>query len=134
VSVRYAPSAGRFRGYYSPKDERIMLVTHDAVTFFHELAHKTHRLVLQARGTDLKVAQDPRQEVVAETVAAVLCRLYDLDGYVAGCAEYVAAYGGENPGRAAMKVLGDVQKVLALLLEPDDVAPAFAAPIEAVAA
>jgi hypothetical protein len=128
VSVRYAPSAGRFRGYYCPGTDSIMLVTHDAVTFFHELAHAAHKRVLEARGASLKNGQDKGQEIVAETVAAVLCRLYDLDGYLAHSAEYIRSYGGDNPAKAAMRVLGDVSKVLTLIL---DEAGAYVAPAPA---
>ena len=62
--------------------------------------------------------QVPRQEIVAEVVAAVLCKLLDLDGYLPHSREYVEHYsGGGGPARAAMKVLGDVQAVLLLILE-----------------
>ena len=123
VSVAYGPFAGRFRGYYSPGDERIMLCSHDTRTFFHELAHAAHKRVLTARSETLKAGQNARQEIVAEVVAATLARLFDLDaGQLAYSADYVSAYAkGENPGRAAMKVLGDVQAVLLEILEAADV-------------
>lgn len=116
LNVVWGPYAGRFRGYYLPQSGRIGLATHDDVTFLHELGHAAHDRVVRARGGALKVRQDPRQEIVAELTAAVLCRLHGLDGYLPGCAEYVAHYGNGNPGRAAMQVLGDVQQVLALIL------------------
>src|SRR5439155_2112033 len=46
VRVDYGPSAGRFRGYYCPADERFMLVAEVAVSFFHELWLVYHRRVL----------------------------------------------------------------------------------------
>ena len=127
--MAYGPFAGRFRGYYSPGDERIMLCSHDTRTFFHELAHAAHARVLRARGEELRGGQNGRQEIVAEVVAATLARLFDLDaGQLAYSAGYVSAYAkGENPGRAAMRVLGDVQAVLLAILEAADVeAPAIA--------
>jgi hypothetical protein len=47
----------------------------------------------------------------------VLCRLYGLDGYLAGARDYVESY-SERTGaaRAAFRVLGDVQAVLNLIL------------------
>ena len=48
--------------------------------------------------------QEATQEIVAETVAAVLCHLFDLDGSLTHAAEYIKSYAnGENPGRAAMR-------------------------------
>jgi hypothetical protein len=61
----------------------------------------------------------PRQEIIAETVAAVLCRLYGYDGYLAEAREYIGWYAGqERPERAVMRLLGDVQRVLDVILEP----------------
>ncbi len=119
VSVEYAPTPGDgTAGFYQPNRERIVLCSHDASTFLHELAHVAHRRVLQDRDADLDGGQVPSQEIVAETVAASLCQLYGLDGYLYDGAAYVARYAnGGNPARAAIKVLGDVQKCLYLLLE-----------------
>jgi hypothetical protein len=95
-----------------------VLLTHDESTFFHELAHAAHRSVLQARGAELQGGQVPRQEVVAEVVAAVLCRLYDFEGFLPHSREYVDHYAGKDgPAKAALKVLADVQAVLLLILE-----------------
>lgn len=114
VSVEYVPFVDRFRGYYAPSDGRIVLCSHDVRVFFHELAHAAHERVTGG----LKGGQVPSQEIVAETVAATLCRLYGFDGYLYSGAEYVSSYAnGKNPGKAAMRVLADVQKVLALILD-----------------
>lgn len=120
VKVSYLPYVDRFKGYYRPSDESIVLCSTDCRVFFHELAHAAHRRVLQARGTDLKAGQVATQEIVAETVAATLCRLYGFDGYLYSGAEYVKAYGKDNPGRAAMRVLADVQATLTLILATAD--------------
>lgn len=118
VSVTYGPHVGqRFRGCYSPNTERILLLTADVSTWFHELAHAAHKRVLQARGADIMCGQDSGQEIVAELTAAVLCRLFGFEGFLAGCKDYIDHYGGDNPGRAVMRVLNDVQACLLLLLE-----------------
>jgi antirestriction protein ArdC len=122
VSVSYGPFAGRFRGYYSPGDERVMLCSHDERTWFHEIAHAAHARILRARGEELRGGQVASQEIVAEVVAATLAKLFDLDpGQLAYSVEYVRSYAsGGNPGRAAMRVLADVQAVLSLILETAD--------------
>jgi antirestriction protein ArdC len=128
VRVDYGPFVSRFKGYYSPQDDRIMLCSHDVRTWFHELAHAAHGRVLKDRGESLVNGQVPRQEIVAETVAAVLCRLYDVEtGSLAHSAEYLSHYSKRGPAVAAMKVLGDVQAVLEMILEAESETQAVAA-------
>jgi hypothetical protein len=113
VPVRWGPATERFRGAYSLRSRDILLCTHDVSVFFHELAHAVHHTF-----RDLKGGQNPDQEVVAETVAAVLCRLYGYDGYLFHCREYIAHYAESGQaGKAIMRVLSDVQRVLSLILE-----------------
>lgn len=120
LSVAYAERTdlATFRGYYSPTEERILLLTHDVRTFFHELGHAAHKRVLEDKGKKMKGGQDKGQEIVAETVAATLCYLYGYDGYLWEGAEYVKNYADQdkNPGRAAMKVLSEVQATLELIM------------------
>lgn len=134
VSVTYAPFVAKFRGYYRPATEAIVLCTTDERTFWHELGHAAHARVLSARGEQMRGGQVASQEIVAEVVAATLCRLYGVDGYLAHSAEYVTAYAkGGNPGRAAMRVLADVQASLAIILDPETAPVAAPEPV-AVAA
>jgi antirestriction protein ArdC len=130
LTVDYMPGhelAG-FRGFYSPGRREISLLTHDVSTFFHELAHAAHDAVLRADGRTVKDVPAADLEIVAETVAATLCRLFDYNGYVFEAAKYVESFAqGGNPGRAAMRVLGDVAKVLYLLLDPPEWAEAVTA-------
>ncbi len=120
IPVAYQPFVRDFAGYYSPGDDRIVLCTHDARTFLHELAHAAHARVLSAKGSKILDVPEPAREVVAELTAAVLCKLLDLDGYIANSRDYIARYGNGNPGRAAMRVLADVHAVLSLILETAD--------------
>lgn len=137
VSVAWVPQheLADFRGAYWPGRREIVLLTHDARVFLHELAHAAHDRVLRdaGRGT-LSDMATVDAEVVADTVAATLCHLYDLDGFVGHAAEYIEHYAGGNPGRAAMKVLSDVQNVLYLLLDPPEWSAVAADTRELVAA
>jgi len=123
VSVEYAPApyGCGYGGFYMPERDRIVLVTHAERTFFHELAHAAHRRIPNERGADLTGGQDASQEIVAETVAATLCQLYGLGGYLFHGREYVARYAEaakiDSPAKAAMKVLADVQATLYLIVE-----------------
>jgi antirestriction protein ArdC len=120
VRVDWAPFVRDFRGCYSPGDDRIMLCSHDCRTFFHELAHAAHARVYRARGESMPTGQQSRTECVAETVAAVLCRLYDVEtGTLAHSADYLTHYSKRGPAHAAMRVLKDVQAVLEVILEAD---------------
>ncbi len=111
VSVKYLAGAGR--GYYSPDRKEIGLGTHDLDTFFHELAHAAHATI-----EPLKGGQNPRQEIIAETTAAVLCLLYGAEGYVAESYDYVRHYAGRetDPAKAIVKLIADVGKVLDVIL------------------
>jgi len=98
IKVAYRPDrGGGYYGAYSPTAERIELVTHAEMTFFHELAHAAHRRL----GGLTSAGQDPRQEIVAETSAAALCLMYGLQGYVAPAAQYVAGNAGVGADDAA---------------------------------
>ncbi len=123
VPVRYSPVPANERGHYSLTREEIVLGTHDADTFLHELAHAAHATIEPLQG-----GQNPRQEIIAETVSAVLCHLYGLDGYIAEARDYVGLYAGqERPERAVMRLLGDVQRVLDVILDAAETAPQTAA-------
>lgn len=134
VDVRYAPFVASFRGFYVPSTDAITLCTEDFRTFAHELGHAGHARVLRARGKDLRGGQVDSQEIVAEVVAATLCKLFGVEGYLAHSADYIGAYSkGTNPGRAAMRVLADVSASLAVILDPEP-APAAAPVLARVAA
>ncbi len=115
--VRYRPFVGRYYGYFDPARGEIVLSTHDAHTFFHELAHAVHH---QVKAGGLKPGQHADQEIVAEVVAAALCELYGFQGYIWHGWQYVKAYAGQDDRKAlkaVMGVLADVEKVLDVILE-----------------
>lgn len=113
VRVDYAPAAGSVLGYYAPGQKHIRLMTHNERTWFHELAHAAEDAVGTLKGASYKTG-----EVVAESVAAVLAELYGLgdEAEHLGSKSYIEAYAGENAGRAVMKVLSRVEKVLDFIL------------------
>jgi hypothetical protein len=123
VPVIWTASTGGAFGYHwrdlNSGRDGIVLGSHDDGVFFHELAHAAHGRVEALRG-----GQDARQEVIAETVAAVLCRLYGAgDGTLRTSVDYIAGYAkGERPERAIMRYLADVDRVLDVILSPEAVA------------
>jgi antirestriction protein ArdC len=130
VRVSYLPFVDRYMGYYQPSKGSIVLCSHDVEVFFHELAHAAHDRISKLKG-----GQNPAQEIVAETVAATLCRLYGHDGYLWHGAEYVKSYAkGQNPGRAALRLLSEVQAVLDLILDHTSEQTPAEAPAELVTA
>lgn len=122
VSVKYAPPAGMWRGYYRDDTAEIVLCSHDERTFFHELAHTAHYRLSENAATNESCKV--RKEIVAETAAAALCRLY---GYEYGRihADYLAHY-TESDGdtektlREVMRYIGEVRSVLDLILSTAD--------------
>ena len=129
VPVRYSPVPANERGHFSLVRGEIVLGTLDVDTFFHELGHAAHATLEPLQG-----GQNPRQEIIAETVAAVLCKLYGYDGYLGEARDYVGFYAGaEKPERAVMRLLADVRRVLDVILAPGETA-APVATLELVAA
>lgn len=114
--VKYQPFVGRYYGCFKPGKREIVLTTHDAEVFFHELAHAVHD---QVRPGGLKGGQHAEQEIVAEVVACTLCELYGYEGYIWHGLQYIQSYAGRDAQqalKAVMGVLSDVEKVLDAIL------------------
>jgi len=62
LSVSYQTFASRYYGYYQGGSKRIVLATHSAQVFFHELAHAAHHRI----GGKFKGGQVPSQEIIIE--------------------------------------------------------------------
>mgnify|MGYP003346587226 CR=1 FL=1 len=117
LTVTYVPSHERmpWRGFYSPGESAVVLATHDERTYFHELAHAAHDVACGGGGTFKGLASDAL-EVVAETVAATLCRMYGYDGWQAVSSEYVARHTADGNGvRAALALLDHVDATLRII-------------------
>ena len=119
VSVRAIPGNYRYYGYFAPDKKEIALATREESVFFHELAHAAHERILGK----LKGKQSWKEEIVAELSAAVLCRVVGKTSkYLGNNYRYIQHYAKEanlSPVNACLKVIGDVQKVLGLILDGD---------------
>jgi len=116
ISVNAIPGNYTFYGFYSPGQKKIGLATPEESTFFHELAHVAHEKVVG----QLEPGQAPLQEIVAELSAAVLCRMVGKHSDTLGNSyRYIKNYAAKlsvSPHQACLKVLGDTEKVLGLIL------------------
>jgi antirestriction protein ArdC len=111
LSVSYQAFAGRHYGYYQGKGKRIVLATHEAQVFFHELAHAAHHRIAGR----LIGKQVPSQEIIAELAAATLANLYCPDANLGFSYEYVKTYAGKSKKsieRACLSVISTVGMVL----------------------
>ena len=111
LSVSYQTFASRYYGYYQGKSKRIVLATHEAQVFFHELAHAAHHRI----SGKLKGGQVPSQEIIAELTAATLSRLYCPEANLGFSYEYVKSYAKKSKKsieRACLAVINTVGKVL----------------------
>ena len=117
ISVKAIPGNYRYYGYFSQERKEIGLATREESVFFHELAHAAHQRV----ATDFKNAQCWRKEIVAELTAAVLCKMVGKTSrYLGNNYQYITHYAKEanlTPVRACMEMIGDVERVLYLVLE-----------------
>jgi len=118
MNIRYdstSPIATSALGYFSSKDNEIVLGVENPEVFFHELAHKAHSMI-----EPLAKNKDAINEAVAELSACVLASLYgyEVKGHTW---QYIASYTKEKTpeavGRLCLKVLSKVENVLTLIIE-----------------
>jgi len=111
LSVSYQTFASRYYGYYHGESKRIVLASHEAQVFFHELAHAAHHRITGK----LKAGQVPSQEIIAELAAATLGNLYCPEANLGFSYEYVKSYARKSKKsieRACLTVINTVGKVL----------------------
>ena len=119
ISVKAIPGNYQYYGYYSPQRKEIAVATPEESAFFHEIAHFAHEKIVG----QLKPGQDSIQEIVAELSAQALCRLVGKTSgtSIGNSYRYIKNYAEKlklTPHSACMKVLGETQKVLGLILQP----------------
>jgi len=116
ISLDAIPGNRGYYGFYQPGSRRIAVATPEETVFFHELAHAAHDRVLGG----IKLGQDWKQEIVAELSAAVLCSLVGKTSKTLGNSHrYIEGYAktaGVSAVQGCLRVLGDVEKVLKLIL------------------
>ncbi|MCB2198937.1 M48 family peptidase [bacterium] len=112
LSVDWVPGGNSYYGYFCNGRNEIKLATHEEIVFWHELSHAAHYKLGLTNEYDDKV----KKELVAELSAATLCYLYTGKVYEFS-KKYIESYAGQDAGRAALRVLSDVEKVLTLILE-----------------
>lgn len=117
LNVDYQAFGGMYFGFYKGTENQIVLSTHEEQVFFHELAHAAHERVL---GHELKVGQDPKQEIVAELCACVLARLYGKKTANEGSTyTYITNYTKElkkELSEVLVSIISDVEKVLTFII------------------
>ena len=93
VSVKAIQGNDSYYGSYEPQNGLIILATPEEKTFFHELCHLAdHKL----KG-EIKLKQDPLQEIIAELSAQALCRIVGktLDKQFGNSYRYIENYAKE---------------------------------------
>lgn len=114
--IEYIPYTPGSHGSYRQSNKTLYLKTHDDETFFHEAGHALHSLI-----EPLKGGQDSFQEVVAETVAGVLCILYGQDTWLGNVQQYIDHY--NNSHVSPTKVITTVEKVFTFLYPQTAIQP-----------
>ena len=116
IALEYAPCDGGYYGAYSPSRQKITLCSQDVFVFLHELAHGVHGTL-----RELKKGNDPEQEIIAETAAAVLCQLQGITGYESQAYSYIEEYSAKLKQtavlQAVMRVLVEVESIVLKVLE-----------------
>ncbi len=116
LSVSYQTFASKYYGYYQGGSKRIVLATHCAQVFLHELAHAAHERI----EGDLKGGQIPSQEIIAELTAATLAQMYCPEANLGFSYDYVKTYAEKSKKsieRACLAVINTVGHVLDEILK-----------------
>jgi len=135
IAVTFEPSGAGYWGAYSSNRNAIRLCTPDEDVFYHELAHAAHDRLLQRQGKKIKAGQDMFQEVVAETSAAILARLFGCKTEGEGrsfqyCQRYAENARIDLP-KAICKALHTIEQVIGEILGASNGAKALATVTEA---
>jgi len=119
ISIKTFPGNIRCYGYFSQDRKEIALATEEDAVFFHEMAHAAH----QKLAADFKKTASWKKEIVAELAAAALCRMVGKTSkHLGNNYQYIKHYAEKenlSPVKACLEVIGDVEKVLNLLLSID---------------
>ena len=116
LSISYQTFASRYYGYYQGNSKRIVLATHSAQVFFHELAHAAHHRI----GGKLKGGQVPSHEIIAELTAATLAQMYCPEANLGFSYDYVKSYAEKSKKtieRACLAVINTAGLVLDEILK-----------------
>jgi hypothetical protein len=117
VEIEYHPGNGTAYGSFYFNQNKIRLHTHCEKTFYHELAHFVDHTYI----APLKNGQIPDQEIVAETVAAIMMNIQGVKGYEQHAYKYVSNYmhgmNEKNAVQAIMKLLTRIEKVTKIILD-----------------
>lgn len=110
-TIEYGPSTHGEYGYHVGRC--IHLSTDDPVTFWHELGHAA-----DARHHELRGGQHPDQEIVAETVAALLARAHgEPTGKLTFSRSYIDGYAQAAHKTLATAVMGLLTRIDAAMAD-----------------
>lgn len=112
-------------GAFSSKSRAILLATPEESVFFHELSHASYERVIEP----LRPGQQWDQEIIAELSAQALCHLVGKapGNNLGNSYAYIEGYAkaaGMTPIAACIRVLDSVERVLAAILDRDQLADA----------
>ena len=117
ISIKAIPGNYHYIGCFSQEHKEISLATKEESIFFHELSHAAHQKILG----ELKRGQDWSQEIVAELSAAVLCKIAGkTTKFLGNSYQYIEKYAAQanlTPWQGCIRVMGEVERVLNLILE-----------------
>lgn len=121
LEVKAIPGNYRYYGYYRSSTKEICLATPAEKVFFHELSHAAHDRIVGG----LKGGQDPLQEIIAELAAQAISVMVGKDpkDHIGNSFRYIESYAGKakmSVQSACLKVISTVEKIISLILEPEE--------------
>ena len=115
VKVRWQPTPRNAYGYYSPKDNEIVMGSGSDAVWLHELSHAIRETLADTN------ADPAREEIIAETTSAVLMAMQGDNHYQQQAYEYIRHYCSDKSPefviKTVMGVLKDVEEVINKILD-----------------
>jgi antirestriction protein ArdC len=112
VEVTWQPVTDDRLGACASDGSRMVIGTHEASVFFHELGHAVHARV---NGGSLAGGKVEEKEAVAEFTSCVLMELYGVGDTSGNAWRYIKHFNEKDPLQAVVKALGEVEAILQVL-------------------
>lgn len=116
IKVCWKPTSRPVYGYYRPGDNSITLSSTDYCVWFHELAHAVRETLADTK------ADPDREEIIAETTAAVLMEMqFGSHAYHQQAYKYIRHYCADKSSefviKTVMGVLKDVEEIVNKIMD-----------------
>jgi hypothetical protein len=126
IKVKYSKTVRGEYASYNPLSHEIDMKSDDLGTYFHELVHHVHNIILKEKGDSLRGGQQVDQEIIAEFSSLLLVTILGLKvkneyeqnmaftlNYIKG---YIGTYDNEKVVKAVSELIVTIGEILNRIL------------------